>query len=230
MTDKLDFQTGVVIPLAQAGVTGVLSGVALGSAAAVWSWGHVWAFAGLGGAVVMLASWLLFRAESMPHEKVEQLAPAQALPLELPVVRLELAQFSPDGYGSVDWLDSPLPLSRLIVIAQAWLDLGDVYRFSTSRLGGRGKRATRSECEAVRDFLISKQLASRENAASNSSCVVSWQGRRVLRALAELDPDDPTHTTPRAADIIKNLLARGAVQTYTDAQRPGAGQAARIYS
>lgn len=225
MTDNLTTER-VTIPLAQAGVTGVLSGLALGAGAVVWSWPHPFALGGMGASIVTLGAWLIFRSEAMPHQ-VEQLTPALALPVEVPTVRLELAQFSPDGYGSVDWLDSPLPLARLVVIARAWQDLGDVYRFSTSRLGGRGKCATRSEVEAVRDFLISRQFASRENGAVNSSCIVSWQGRAVLRAVAELDPDNPI-PTPRAAALIRNLLARGVMQTHTHAQTDGLA-AGRIF-
>ena len=213
MTDRPTLVTAVAIPLAQSAVTGLLSGLALGAAAAVWSWTHPFALGGLAASAVTLGAWLLFRAEAMPHQ-VEQLAPALVYPVETQTVRLELAQFSPDGYGSVDWMDSPLPLARLIVIARAWQDLGDVYRFSTSRLGGRGKRATRSEVETVRDFLISREFASRENSAVNSSCIVSWQGRAVMRAVAELDPEHPI-PTPRAAALIRNLLSSSTAQTHT---------------
>lgn len=208
----------IVLPAGQAVVTGFAAFVTVSSVAWYQKIDNPLAAGGVAAGVAFGLSWIaaLFWWRSRVEAATNEPQPAIISPVTHPAetVRVELEK--PNGaYTWIDYLD--LPFDRDLVYRAA----GELVKrdFETSNLGGAGKPITRSQAEAFRDWLISKDLAGWYRPDAH---VKGWgikpAGRAILRRLYQAgvmaDVIDPLPPSRKADTSAAHILAR--MQTYTD--------------
>jgi len=173
---------GLVIPGGQAAVTGLSAGVVAGSLARLRGVPDPLTVGVLVGAFVGGAAWLhgvaWWRAAVAPQQQMP-ITPATYHQ----TTRVELVQNAGSPYLAVDWIELPVPQDAMIAASIELLTRG----FVTSNLGGAKKALTRSEAEALRDFLIAHGLAAWKRSGSPT---LGWDlngaGRSLVRRFAGL--------------------------------------------
>lgn len=200
------FTAGVLLPGAQAAVTGCAAGVVAGSVAYM-AGGDPLTWGALVGGVVFCGAWLgglaWWRNAISPQPDLSPVA----LPAE--TVRVELV--TNDGHW-VDWLNLPLSLETVTEAARALLGNG----YNTSNLGGAGRALTRAQSETLRDWLIKHELATwRRAGAHTAGWDLTPSGRALMRRLAAIDQAPPTFEIP---ELPTGWVYRRNEQTYTSAQ------------
>lgn len=213
----------IILPAGQSVVPAVAAGVTVGSVAWSVGSGNPFAAGGAAAGVVFFAVWLVSLAWWRSKVDRASIGDARKMQPEVkPAVSLRVELIDPEGaYPSGDFIDCPIDVN-LMVRAAEHLKSRD---WETSNLGGAGKVLTRSQAEAVRDWLIKKKLAAwfRED-RHTVGWYVNGVGRSVLRRLyqhgvsaGEIDPPPPrgsfisqreiyarmlTHTKPQNDDLI----------------------------
>ena len=209
----LNLTAGVAIPGAQALVTGALAGSLAGSLAILNHAPDPGGWALLGAAIIGGAAWLHGVSWWRSAIKPGELQPAQAFPAES--TRVELAK--PDGaYLWVDLLD--LPIGKDTMTAAA-VDLA-AKGYQTSNLGGRGKALTRSQAEALRDYMVCHGLASWVRPdAHTAGWELSGAGRSLVRKFAALALPEAPPIPHQAAKLGAGWQSLNGMQTHTNTQR-----------
>lgn len=201
------FTAGVLLPGAQAAVTGCAAGVVVGSVAHI-SGGDPLTWGILSGGLVFCGAWLgglaWWRGAIAPQPDPDPvLMPAES-------VRVELSR---DSGRWVDWLDLPMALETVTTTARALVGNG----YNTSNLGGAGRPLTRAQSETLRDWLILHDLATwRRPGAHTAGWDLTPAGRALMRRLAAIDQAPPTIATPMLPD---GWVYRSEVQAHTNTQR-----------
>lgn len=181
--------SGVVVPLLQAVVTGILCGVA---ALAVTAWFKMpfWAIGGTAAAVIMAGSWLSYRSRwQMILESIFQVdlnhdgrlgnnpIPAPQLPAS---VRVELIQ---DEGRKGDFIDLPAAPAKLKALASGLIN--QQRQFALTLWTGNGQLFSRSEFEQLRAAMIERGLAKwKKEGNPNQGVDLTPQGMAVMRYLA----------------------------------------------
>jgi hypothetical protein len=186
--DFLNPTAAILLPAGQAAVSAFAIGVTAGSVAILVRAENPWAIGGLAAGVGLGASWLL--GLSWWRARVEGLRPEPAAIYPSETVRVEMHRNADSPWLWVDFLD--LPIGRETMQAAA-IDLV-AKDFQTSNLGGRGKALTRSQGEALRDYLIARGLAFwvRDD-AHTAGWGLGGAGRALVRRFALLDNPPTTH-------------------------------------
>ena len=181
--------TGVVVPGAQALITGVLVGIAAGAISA-WFGLPAWGVAGTAAAVAALGAWLSYRGRwawlleraagvDLNNDSFIGQPPAP------PPLRIDLTQMQ-DGARERDFIDLPVDQEKARLLAQGLLN---GRQFSLSVWAGPTQLFTRSEFEALRSELLARGLATWRNPHSqNQGIVLTGAGRAVMRHLADQPP------------------------------------------
>lgn len=200
----------ILLPAGQAVVSAVAIGVTASSLAILAKAPDPWAIGGVAGGLGLGVSWLF--GLSWWRERVEGLKPEPAAIYPAETVRVEMHRNADSPWLWVDFLD--LPIGRETMRAAA-MDLV-AKDFQTSNLGGRGKALTRSQAEALRDYLIARGLAYwiRED-AHTAGWELGGAGRALVRRFALLDNPPTTH---QAADLPDGWHSLKGMHTHTNAQ------------
>lgn len=207
--DFLTPTAAILLPAGQAAVSAFAIGVTSGSLAALFHAPDPWAIGGVAGGVGLGASWLV--GLSWWRQRVEGLKPAPALTYPEEVTRVELARNTDTAYLWVEFLD--IPLGRETMQAAAVDILAKNYQ--TSNLGGRGKALTRSQAEALRDYLIYRKLGYWIRPGSPT---VGWAlnsaGEALIRQFANIP------LPHQAAGLPDGWRSLKLTRTHTDALNP----------
>lgn len=188
---------GVLSPLAQAIVSGLLSGAALGAVLWVFGVESAWRWSLAVIPVVWLAVWLF----SLKHWRsaLERLLdrdlnddgfigepPVDQQPKPEPV-KITLSQ---DNNNRIDYISLPVRTEQLRALADG---LASGRRpFSVAAWTGAGAPFSRSEFEALRDELISRGLARWKNPYSQAQGVeLLASGRAVLKHFSSSQASPP---------------------------------------
>lgn len=193
-TEVNHFTSGVVIPGAQAIITGVLCGIA---ALAITAWFNLpfWAIGGTAAAVIMAGSWLAYRSRwqivlenllgvDLNHDgRIGTQPLPQALPApQAEQVRIELVQ---DQGRRGDFIDLPYA-DRLPQLAAG---LTNGRQFAQAAWCGQSGIFSRSEFDALRDTMIERGLMAWKNPEAKAQGVVlTAAGRSVMKRLAGSTP------------------------------------------
>lgn len=187
--------SAVLVPLAQAVITGLFIGLAIGAAAALFALEKpgVWGLAA--GCIVMALAWLAYRSRwSMVVEKALGVDInldgfiGDPPPEETRTVRIELVQ---DGGSRGDWIDLPTSPERLALLGDGLLNSGRTFNLSSWT--GRGQPFTRREFEALRAALLERGLLVWRTPGSPAQGVeLSPAGRAIMRRFASTTTPQPT--------------------------------------
>lgn len=192
---------GVIVPLAQAVITGVMAGIVAGGIWALARWPFSpWLVGLIAGSGVMFFSWLAYRSNwQMVFESITgadlnkdgYIGPPPVVvqpPKEPEKIRIEVIQ---DEGKAGDWIDLPYP-EKLPELSRGLLE--GKRQFSQTTWSGRGHLFSRAEFETLRGELIRRGLARWKNPEAPSQGVeLTPAGKAVLRRLAEgYNRDSPT--------------------------------------
>lgn len=187
------FRDGVLTPGAQALVTGILSGVALGAILWLLKVESAWRYS----LALIPVTWFLVWLLSLSHWRgsLEKILGrdidndgyiGEPPPQRYEPVRVELIQ---DGGRHVDYLDLPAKPEQLRALADG---LSAGRQFSLSAWSGAGKAFSRSEFEALRSALLARGLARWRNPESQAQGIeLLASGRAILRQFSS-DTHSPT--------------------------------------
>lgn len=211
--------TAIILPAGQSAVAAAAGGVTVGSIAWAAGAGNPLAAGGAAAGVTFAIAYILSLAWWRAKIDRASIGDAKKIPPETPpaeVVRVELHQPNSGNYRWVDFLDIPFDRDLLIRAASYLRDRD----WDTSNLGGAGKPITRSQAEAIRDWLIGKDLAGwyRED-AHTLGWSINGVGRSVLRRLYHLGVStgaiDPT---PPKGSVISQQRIYERMRTHTNSQ------------
>lgn len=195
LKDILSPTAGVILPGAQAALTGIACGVIAGSIARmtggdILTVGGLAAGLGFGGGLLFGLSWWRARVSAILGELQ---AAALAYPAE--TVRLEVYTDQDTNYPAASWLELDLNPQALTAALQALAAGADL---SMSSLAGRGKPLSRAEFCTLRDALIAADLAYWANPRAHAQgCELNLAGKHAVIRWAGVGL---TSTTPPELD------------------------------
>jgi hypothetical protein len=204
MADRQNnLESGLVIPSAQALITGTLVGAMVGSAATVWNKPEPLIWAVLAFTITTFLSWVGYRSEwrraldvvlgvTLPAEP----QPATEYPQEL---RIQITASDPSGaFAAGRWIDLPLPLE---LVTQAARRVEATGEFSHAALAGPGKPLSRSQFETLRAEFLTRGLAYWNSPSSHNQGVsLTAAGRATVRRLAAI-----THPNPEGGQRLQKI-------------------------
>lgn len=192
-------RAAVIVPLLQAGVTGLIIGI-LGGTVAMLAGASFWTYGLLAGSISGLLAWWAALASwrDAIYATSPPLQPAAVETVRLQVLDLDSPQ---QAWGA--WLNLPIQPEAA---KEALILLASGKDLSMGALTGRGNPLSRSEFVALRDALIDAGLAYWINPRSHSQgCGLSVGGRAVLRRYAH--PDRAIPQPGQEMTGIKQLTA-----------------------
>lgn len=174
-----DFESGVIVPVAQALFTGIVAGLAAWALALLLGWERPEIWAGGSAGICTAVAWLhllsrWYRLQEADRGLVEK--PPQE------THRLELTVITENGMRGT-FLDLTIPLEKLMDMASE-LVAGASFGYN---LVGPG-RLTRTEFEQLRDRFLARGLARwRVEGSPTVGMELTGYGRSLMRKLADLD-------------------------------------------
>ncbi len=216
-----EFQTAVMIPLAQSGVTGTITGLLALSLAWAAQMDSPAVLGALAATTSHLVTWLILLRrwystmeyfESLLDTKVNTQTDHQITveAKETPNLRLDIT-----NHNRVQILDLPIQPEQL----HSWADgLANGLSLSESTWTGSGKLFSTSEYRSMRDTLIQRGLARWKNPGSPKQ---GWEltvaGRAVVREAAVQSL--PYHTSINAQSSINPESVRTHAHVRTENQK-----------
>jgi hypothetical protein len=160
---------------------------------------------------IIALAWWRSRVEST-SSPTQPVTPAAIYQAE--TVRVELSQDNGRWVDFVDWQGD----RDILILAAAELRSRS---YETSNLGGAGKTLSRSQAEAVRDWLISHDLAAwLRPEAHTAGWVILPGGRAVVRRLHHLGiASGVVDPPPAKRPVITETEIYARLQSHTDTQR-----------
>lgn len=193
-------EADVLVPGAQATITGLVGGLLAGGVAAAMHFSHPWALGAIAGAATLGAAWvvllrdqraLLWEIENVTGRDLNGDGVAgrpQPRIINAPV-RVEIQERKAKGRGSLRFIDLPAKPEQLRVLAVGVLNGAPMAEASWT---GKRRPFSRRQFNRLRDEMLRRGLAVWVNPAAHAQGVqLTSAGRAVFRRLAETRPALP---------------------------------------
>lgn len=199
MSSKPDPVVNIVIPAAQATLSGVLLGAAIGSLATVAGWDDPLSWGVIGMTTGTLAAWLIYRTELLDRLNP---APDPVVEYTTETTRINVILAGDTNYPRGVYLEIGLPAEKIRAAATHYLK---TQNLSMTSMAGSGRPLSRAEYCVLRDELLRRELAYWLNADSHSQGVaLNVAGGRLMRRLAGEDDSPTPHQEPLPAVKMLN--------------------------
>jgi hypothetical protein len=213
------FTAAVLLPGAQAALSGFAAAVIAGSMSFYFGNDKYLVVAFLAGGVVFLLAWMggVMWWRGRIVGKVKEPGPAQVYPST--ATRVEIVASDPSGvYLAGAWADLPVDLPKLIKLARRVVL--DRASFSMADLCGRHKPLSRSEFEELRlEFIARGLLVWCNPEAHAQGCELTRAGGAVLRHLSDMPLNTPL--PQRSRMLAGKLLDSRGLHAHAGARASG---------